>query len=306
MGMVVIGYEEEFPNAHDESNAGRRPVMRRIRQGMGRKVKRVKEPRKQYLKAVTSSLFFITFFVIVFIILFSGAFDRPGQGSVADTSKNLISTDLRLPALGDGGKEDSSASAGIGLDELVPGDILLGRCRMSFVPSLNPHNGWTHAALYIGHNTLIVASTPRTGVRTENLKSWTYPKMTWVVYLRVSTADEETRLKAVEFAKDKKGQAYDLNWLGKQGDGGSWYCSELPWAAYLYASGGSIDLARWPAWFGVSPDDIFMSDDTVVIGGHYEKKPDTVYSLVLKVLALCVLAAGGGILAPHLLIFGMR
>jgi len=273
---------------------------------MGRNTERAKEPRNVYVRVGASSLFFITFFAIAFVILFSGAFDRPGQGNIADTSKNLISTDLQLPALGEGEKADSSITPGLGLDELVPGDILLGRCRMSFVPSLNPHNGWTHAALYIGHNTLIVASTPRTGVQTENLKSWTYPKMTWVVYLRVSTADEDTRMRAVEFAKEKKGQPYDLNWLSKQKNGDSWYCSELPWAAYLYASGGSIDLARPPAWFGVSPDDIFMSEDTVVVGGHYEKKPDTVYSLLMKALALCVLAAGGGILVPHPLIFGIR
>lgn len=268
-----------------------------------------------YVRAVASSLVFITVFAIAFIILFSGAFDRPRVVSDASASETWFSSDLRISALGEGKVEDASGDGGravsrdspdLGLEELVPGDILLGRCRMSFVPSLNPHNGWTHAALYIGGNRLIVASTPRTGVRKENLESWTYPKMTWVVYLRVSTADEETRMKAVQFAKEKKGQPYDLNWLGKQEDGDSWYCSELPWAAYLYASGGSIDLSRWPAWFGVSPDDIFMSEDTVVIGGHYEKKPDTVYSLLMKVLTLCLLAAGGGILAPHPLLFGMR
>lgn len=273
---------------------------------MGRNAERGRRPRKAYMAAAASSLLFFTTFVLAFIILFSGAFDRPGRESGVETSETWFAADLHQAALGEKGEVDPGTGQGCGLDELVPGDILLGRCRMSFVPSLNPHNGWTHAALYIGHNTLIVASTPRTGVRKESLKSWTYPKMTWVVYLRVSTADEETRMKAVEFAADKKGQPYDLNWLSKQEDGESWYCSELPWAAYLHASGGSIDLTRWPAWFGVSPDDIFMSEDTVVIGGHYEKKPDTVYSLFLKAMALCVLAAGAGILAPHPLIFGIH
>ncbi len=271
---------------------------------MKRIAKRAKETRFVWLKAVVTLLF-----VLVFIMLFTGAFDRPERGRPESGGNEIWNTpNYRIAALaGDG--FDSMSLAGetsavqrrgdADAGELIPGDILLGRCRLSLVPSLNPHNGWTHAAIYVGNDKLIVASNPRSGVIAQSFKSWKDPKMTWVVYLRVRTADGLTREKAVDFAKDMKGREYDLNWLSKQEDGKSWYCSELIWAAYFNASEGRIDLTRGLELFGVSPDDIFMHNDTVVIGGHFEAKPDTVYSLLMKAFALCILAAGGGILVPH-------
>jgi len=250
----------------------------------------------------------VILYIMVFIVLFTGAFDRPrtedGEESVSgrEESADMSHTALALEAAETGpagGGNPAAAGRKAEINELLPGDILLGRCRMSLVPSLNPHNGWTHVALYAGGGKLVVAGNPGSGVVERSIASWAYPEMTWVVHLRVSSADDPTREKAVRFAKGKKGRPYDLNWLAKQEDGDSWYCSELVWAAYLHASGGRIDLSRSPGWFGVSPDDIFMHEETEVIGGHFEAKPDTTYSLLLKALAICFLAGGGGVLAPH-------
>ncbi|NPV59230.1 MAG: hypothetical protein HPY75_06155 [Actinobacteria bacterium] len=176
---------------------------------------------------------------------------------------------------------------------LEPGDILLGRCRLSPVPSLDPFQSWTHAAIYVGDETIVVAGNPATGVVERSLESWMYPEMTWVCYMRVKVPDESVREKAVEFAREKLGQPYDINWLSKQADGESWYCSELIWAAYRHASDGGIDLVTWPDFFGVSPDEIYSHEATYEIGGHYEKRPDTIFSLGAKISLICILLCAG-------------
>lgn len=179
---------------------------------------------------------------------------------------------------------------------LIPGDILLGRCRLSPVPDWNPVDNWTHVALYIGNGRLMVSSNPLQDTMMTTLDSWGYPKMTWVTYLRVVTADEEVRNKAVEWAKGRRGDPYDAGWFSKQVDENSWYCSEFIWAAYMHASDGRINLEHEPDSGGISPDEIYVDDDTVVIGGHYERKPDTILSMLTKLVVLCIIAGGAGIL----------
>jgi hypothetical protein len=272
---------------------------------------RTEDARASGLKALIAILY-----VMIFLVLFAGVFDRPhvdkSEGShpaareSADLSQTLLGVNtLKIEPQG-GAVTHAVSGERAAAEDLLPGDILLGRCRLSLVPSLNPHNGWTHVALYAGKGRLIVAGNPGSGVIERDVASWAYPEMTWVAYVRVSSTDDATRKRAVEFARGEKGRPYDLNWLSKQADGDSWYCSELIWAAYLHASGGSIDLERGPGWFGISPDDIFMNDETVVVGGHFEAKPDTTFSLLLKALAICILAGGGGIFVPHPIFSGAR
>lgn len=179
-----------------------------------------------------------------------------------------------------------------GEDELLPGDILLGRCNLSFVPSLNPVSQWTHASIYLGDNEIMDAGYASSVVTRHPLRTWMYPDMTWVVYLRVASADQETRGRVVKFAREQQGKPYDINWLSKQADGESWYCSEFVWAAYLQASGGTIDLVSKPELLGVSPDDIYNHPDTEVIGGHFERKPETILSIFAKLFVVCIMAKG--------------
>lgn len=184
-------------------------------------------------------------------------------------------------------EERECAAFGDWRQALQPGDILLGRCRLSFVPSADPFNGWTHVALYAGDGDLLVAANPRQGVMRASLESWSYPRMTWVVCLRVR-ADPGVREGAVRWAEERVGLPYDLNWLSKQEEGCSWYCSEYVWAAYLHASDGDVNLEHGPDDFGVSPDEILMDGDTEVIGGHFERSPDTLQSLLMKLMLLCI------------------
>jgi hypothetical protein len=153
---------------------------------------------------------------------------------------------------------------------LIPGDILFGRIDDSLVPG-----AWSHVAIYAGDGQVVEAASENqnVGVRTEI--DWQKPNMTWVSFMRVVTADAPTREKAVGFARRQveRGCPYDIRFYTKQANGGSWYCSELVWAAYLNASGGAIDLEHTPDRLGVYPWEIERSSDAVYIGGHYEREP---------------------------------
>jgi hypothetical protein len=256
----------------------------------------------------------ITLFCLVFLMLFMGLFSK--NSGPANTTR--ASSQFRVSGIAGigtrvqpgSGKTSSAPASAATVEDLIPGDILVGRCALSPVPCLDPSDAWTHACLYVGNNRIVVSGNPRSGVIVDNLRSWMYPDMTWVAYLRVTSADDEIRTKAVQFALSKQGQPYDINWLSKQPEGESWYCSELVWAAYLDASGGAIDLQRKPDVFGVSPDEIYESPQVQLIGGHYEKKPDTLLSLMMKIVFLCILAGGTGTLfsreVPPSLITGRR
>ncbi len=234
--------------------------------------------------------------------------DREEAGSISGESLEGASTaaDHTLTGIyafsGTGGGtnvEDvrSREEAGTGVDKnrtlmedfLQPGDILLGRCRLSLVPSISPGRGWTHAAIYAGDGKIVVASNPLQDVLMTSVRSWEYPHMTWVTCLRVTSATPEERRKAAEFAKGKVGAPYDLNWFSAQEDGPSWYCSELVWAAYVQATDGRVNLEPGLGAFGVSPDDIYNHPQTAVVGGHYESKPDTIVSLLAKAFTLCAM-----------------
>ncbi len=166
-------------------------------------------------------------------------------------------------------------------DFLLPGDILLGRCADSPVPSWNPDGNWTHAAMYVGYGLVVEAANPAEKVLMRQMEDWQYPHMTWVSYLRIGNADEDVKRLAVTFALDQVGKPYDLNWLSKQVDGQSWYCSEIVWAAYLFASDGAIDLASGSNLWGVSPDDLAGYAGASIVGGHYEFKPETLWLSLL-------------------------
>lgn len=97
----------------------------------------------------------------------------------------------------------------------------------------------------------------------------------------------------MEFACGRVGQPYDINRLSKQADGESRYCSELIRAAYRHAGDGGIDLVARPDLFGVSPDEIYAHEATAEIGGHYERRPDTIFSLGAKASLICTLFCAG-------------
>jgi hypothetical protein len=77
-------------------------------------------------------------------------------------------------------------------------------------------------------------------------------------------------------------------WLTKDANRAGWYCSELVWAAYLHASNGTINLEHTPDSLGVSPDEIFKDEDVMVIGGHLEDKPPTLWSLIFDLTDISI------------------
>jgi uncharacterized protein YycO len=166
--------------------------------------------------------------------------------------------------------------------DLKNGDLLLARNAKSIVPGF-----WSHVGLYVADGRQVVEALPG-GVVTTPFQTWCYPNKTWVSYLRVVTADDPTRDAAVSFALEQASlhRPYDAMWWQKDANGESWYCSELAWAAYLHASNGQIDLEYhqpWEIWeAGITPTEIYLDDDTEVIGGHYEKLPQRGFAIWAK------------------------
>jgi len=154
--------------------------------------------------------------------------------------------------------------------ELEPGDLLFCRSCKSVVPGY-----WTHVGMYIGGGQVVEALSDK-GVAITSLESWNFPNKTCVAYARVINANNEIKGKAVSFAINQLYKPYDNPFFPipsrKQSnpDSGSWYCSELVWAAYLNASDGQIDIEYTPDNFGITPKEIYIDDDIEEIGGHRE------------------------------------
>jgi hypothetical protein len=175
--------------------------------------------------------------------------------------------------------------------ELIPGDIVVGRLKWSPVLSFDPDNTWTHSAVYVGDGYFIEASDPGDDVVRRHRSHYNYPSMSWISYLRVGTANDEVRRKAVSFVLEMEGGPYEIPLLStKQVYGESWYCSELPWAAYMYASGGAINLEEGPDPGWITVNEIYDDDDVVLLGGHYEYKPFTIQSFAKLIFNWTLLA----------------
>lgn len=164
---------------------------------------------------------------------------------------------------------------------LIPGDILLGAIDESLVPGR-----WSHVGLYIGSGEIIEAFSADEPVSIRPTSQWSFPQMKWVTYLRVCSADANTRKRAVDFALEQFGKPYNKNIFDKRLRGDSWYCSELVWAAYMKASRGKINLDSPSFPFGVYPWEIEKSQHIVNIGGHYEVPPKRSWKVALYGLRL--------------------
>ncbi len=170
--------------------------------------------------------------------------------------------------------------------DIQPGDILLHRSD-KFNP-LAMFVEWTHAGIYVG-NDLVVEAKPE-GINYYPITNWDFPNDKMVVLLQVTTASENQREAAASWAENQVERRlhslfpiYQVDWTNKQPDPNSlsWYCSELVWAAY-YQQGINIDFDDGPYdphyldifGYSVSPDDIYLDDDTEPIDGHQEVYPE--------------------------------
>jgi parallel beta-helix repeat protein len=126
-----------------------------------------------------------------------------------------------------------------------------------------------HVGIYVGNGEVVEAQSE--GVQRNSIETWDYPNRDNVWLLRVNCS-AEVKNAAVLFAEAQVGKSYDWRWVQKNNDpdSDSWYCSELVWAAY-YNQGVNIEDHPDP-WdkCAVTPYEIFMDDDTFIIGSHIE------------------------------------
>ncbi len=154
---------------------------------------------------------------------------------------------------------------------IEPGDVIIGHNPISdlIIPGY-----WTHTGLiayydYDANDWVVVEAWDNpSAVRLVYLSDF-LKRYDAVAILRVDTTDA-IREAAVSFALQQLGKPYDWKWWTKEVYGDSYYCSELVWASYMAASGGSVDLDAHPGFTwkylkGVAPQEIYDDDDTYVI-----------------------------------------
>ncbi|MDY6984966.1 MAG: YiiX/YebB-like N1pC/P60 family cysteine hydrolase [Candidatus Thermoplasmatota archaeon] len=134
---------------------------------------------------------------------------------------------------------------------------------------------------------LIEAANPELGIRILSISEYLEQDMVRgadIAVVRVRGADEKMIEEAIGFALTKCDLAYDMmpfihgtgGWFDAVIDESAYYCSELAWAAYYYASDGGIDLNAFafsnpigcnPLFRAnpVLPDEIYHSDEADII-----------------------------------------
>jgi len=182
--------------------------------------------------------------------------------------------------------------------DMIPGKfdhnaLYIGKCSESL--EIAKKYGATNAELRIKEiineegdvPVLIEAADPELGIRILSISEYLEQdivKGAEIVVVRVREADEETIEQAIGFALTKCGLAYDMipfihgtgGWTDSILEESAYYCSELVWAAYYYASDGRIDLNTFafsnPIGFDplfranpVIPDEIYYGDEVEII-----------------------------------------
>jgi len=150
------------------------------------------------------------------------------------------------------------------------GDLVFG-----YSPSLAILPGhWTHVGIIAWYDDsvgdwIVIEAKPNGGVSLTTLSEFLsrYPE---VAIERVNT-DATTKYYAVYFAYEQLGKPYNYDYLAKPSVyDDKYYCSELVWAAYMWASNGQVNLDADPGWswkygYAVAPQEVYDSGWTYVI-----------------------------------------
>lgn len=115
-----------------------------------------------------------------------------------------------------------------------------------------------HNGIYVNTEDTVQALDPDRGVQlvlgSDDSRKLYNPQL-----MEANTTDE-IRGKAAEYALTRVGSGYNSDFAfnrrdWKDGEAGTYNCSQLLWAAYMNASGGDLDLDA-NGWWGVWPKDI--------------------------------------------------
>lgn len=157
-----------------------------------------------------------------------------------------------------GGSDGVGDGNDLDLDQLEKGDLILtaGGDLDVLIPGK-----WAHTMIYMGNDKVIEAVKSEDKVAIHDAE--VIHERGEAAIFRVN-ASEETKDKALEFAKKQQGKPYDEWWLDKQIQGESYYCSELAWASYKTQG---VNLDQNPGWSwtyanGVAPTELADDDDT--------------------------------------------
>lgn len=135
------------------------------------------------------------------------------------------------------------------LDQLEPGDILLGGW-----PGC-AYGHFSHAGLYLGDNR-VLESYVDTGVTVNSVSH--YSDYTYACILRVK-ADQKVKQRAIDYALKQQGKLFYP--VSFKNDERYWNCSKIIWKAYQ-REGINIDAAN-DIW--IPPDNFYQSDQVMIV-----------------------------------------
>lgn len=221
---------------------------------------------------------FRKFFIFFILFLFIGANIIPLSGNkiilklIGDPDQNNLN------------KVETEQEQIVVPDCVQVGDILLMDIAMDASLGFRqpgPHN--EHSAIYVGNNSFVHADSGSKCVRTQNYSAFKGVSLEKnIAFVRVTTANNSTRMAAANWAKNKSDEIAGFQELEappwfvlKMADpdrlhpmSDCWYCMELVWASY-YNQGIDIDRNGWKPDFLFYPsvygDDIIYDDDTEIV-----------------------------------------
>lgn len=156
-----------------------------------------------------------------------------------------------------------------------PANVQAGDLVFGYSPDLSIMPGhWTHVGIIAWYDPnvgdwIVIEAKPNDGVSLTTLSEFLsrYPE---VAIERVNTS-ETVKEYAIYFAYQQLGKPYNYNYLAKpEIYDDKYYCSELVWAAYMWASDGQVNLDADPGWswhygYAVAPQEVYDSGWTYVI-----------------------------------------
>ncbi|NJE41985.1 hypothetical protein E3E35_09630 [Thermococcus sp. GR7] len=172
---------------------------------------------------------------------------------------------------------DSSAYVHPYPSGIVQGDLVFGHSEGVtdwVIPGF-----WTHVGIIGWYDSgigdwIVIEATTSNGVTFTPLSKF-LSRYDTVAIGRVITADATIRYYAAYFAYLQYGKPYNWNYLSKPDIySDSYYCSQLVWAAYMWASGYSINIDEndgawsWTYGYAVAPQEVYDDPEVSIIYYH--------------------------------------
>ncbi|AFL94942.1 hypothetical protein CL1_0737 [Thermococcus cleftensis] len=160
--------------------------------------------------------------------------------------------------------------------DVQPGDLVYGHSPDLFNAIIPGY--WIHVAIVAWYNEsindwMVIEAKIGKGVIISPLSE--FLSRYDVVALQRVMVDDATKQRAIQFAYQQLGKPYNYDYISKPDVyDDKYYCSQLVWAAYLVASGFTVNLDEndgawsWTYFYSVAPQEVYDDPMTYTIYKH--------------------------------------